>query len=322
MRDECPVDGATIPPPMNQSGGWSTPPVSPLPGRERVMSTTAAAAPTDRDGEGFMRFHSLYSHGFARVAACTADVHVADPLRNADSIISVARRCSEQGVAVALFPELSMSGYALDDLLGQDAVLDAVHQGLARILEASTDLLPVLIVGAPLRHRARLFNTAVVIHRGDVLGVIPKLHLPNYREFYERRQFASGHGIIGLEIDVAGRRAPFGADLLFEADDVNGLTIGVEICEDMFMPVPPSTALALAGATVLVNLSGSPITIGRAETRSLLCRSQSMRCLAAYLYAAAGQGESTTDLSWDGQTSIFESGSFSVRVTGSPRTPS
>jgi NAD+ synthase (glutamine-hydrolysing) len=153
-----------------------------------------------------------------------------------------------------------------------------------------------------------LFNTAVVIHRGRVLGVVPKMHLPNYREFYERRQFASGHGITGLDIAVAGRRPPFGTDLLFEAGDVVGLTIGVEICEDMFMPVPPSGALALAGATVLLNLSGSPITIGRAETRNLLCRSQSVRCLAAYLYAAAGQGESTTDLSWDGQTSIFENG--------------
>ena len=255
-----------------------------------------------------MTFHSLYGHGFARVAACTADVHIADPLGNAESIVSMARRCSELGVAVAVFPELSVTGYALDDLFGQDALLDAVHAGLQRVIEASTDLLPVLIVGAPLRHRARLFNTAVVIHRGRVLGVVPKLHLPNYREFYERRQFASGDGVTGLDITVAGQPAPFGTDLLFESIDVAGLTIGVEICEDMFMPVPPSSALALAGATVLVNLSGSPITIGRSDTRSLLCRSQSLRCLAAYLYAAAGQGESTTDLSWDGQTSIYENG--------------
>ena len=109
----------------------------------------------------------------------------------------------------------------------------------------------MIIVGAPLRHQARLFNTAVVIHRGEVLGVVPKLHLPNYREFYERRQFASGDGITGLQITVAGRTAPFGTDLLFAATDVAGLTIGVEICEDMFVPVPPSSGLALAGATVL-----------------------------------------------------------------------
>src|SRR6478672_395366 len=255
-----------------------------------------------------MTFHSLYAHGFVRVAACTADVHIADPIRNADGILDVARRCSGQGVAVALFPELALTGYAIDDLLGQDALLTAVHEGLRRLVEASKDLLTVHIVGAPLRQQNRLFNTAVVIHRGQVLGVVPKLHLPNYREFYERRQFASGDGIVGLTIDVAGSRVAFGTDLLFAATDVRGLTIGVEICEDMFVPVPPSSELALAGATVLLNLSGSPITIGRADTRSHLCRTQSMRCLAAYLYAAAGQGESTTDLSWDGQTSIFENG--------------
>jgi len=257
-----------------------------------------------------MTFSSLYAHGFARVAACTADVFIADPVRNAESIAAASGRCSAQGVAVALFPELALTGYAIDDLLGQDALLDAVHEGLGALIAASTELLPVIIVGAPLRHQARLFNTAVVIHRGKVLGVVPKLHLPNYREFYERRQFASGRGIVGLEITVAGQPAPFGPDLLFAARDVPGLIVGVEICEDMFVPVPPSSGLALAGATVLTNLSGSPITIGRADTRSVLCRTQSMRCLAAYLYAAAGQGESTTDLSWDGQTSIFENGTL------------
>ncbi|MDN5803408.1 MAG: NAD(+) synthase [Microlunatus sp.] len=260
-----------------------------------------------------MSFDSLYAHGFARVAACTADVFIAEPARNAASVTDIGQRLSAEGVAVAVFPELTLTGYAIEDLLGQDALLDAVHDGLAAILEASIDLLPVLIVGAPLRHRARLVNTAVVIHRGRVLGVVPKIHLPTYREFYERRQFASGHAITGLEITVAGQQAPFGTDLLFEANDVQGLTVGVEICEDMYVPVPPSSGLALAGATVLANLSGSPITIGRADTRSVLCRTQSTRCLAAYLYAAAGQGESTTDLSWDGQTAIFENGAELVQ---------
>lgn len=255
-----------------------------------------------------MSFASLYSHGFARVAACTADVFIADPARNAASVIEVARRCSDEGVAVAVFPELALTGYAVEDLLGQQALLDAVHAGLAAVVAASADLLPVIVVGAPLRHRERLFNTAVVVHRGAVLGVVPKLHLPTYREFYERRQFAAGEGIVGESIEVAGGSAPFGVDLLFPATDVPGLTLGVEVCEDMFVPVPPSSGLALAGATVLANLSGSPITIGRSDTRTLLASSQSMRCLAAYVYAAAGQGESTTDLSWDGQTSIFENG--------------
>ncbi len=255
-----------------------------------------------------MTFRSLYAHGFARVAACTADVWIADPSRNAAGIASVAGQCSAEGVAVALFPELSLTGYAIDDLLGQQAMLDAVHDAVGELCAATADLLPAIIVGAPLRHRDRLFNTAVVLHKGSVLGVVPKIHLPTYREFYERRQFASGDGAVGLTIPVAGQEVPFGTDLLFGSADVPGLTVGVEICEDMFVPVPPSSGLALAGATVLMNLSGSPITIGRADTRGLLCRAQSMRCLSAYVYAAAGQGESTTDLSWDGQTSIFESG--------------
>jgi NAD+ synthase (glutamine-hydrolysing) len=253
-------------------------------------------------------FRSLYQHGFARVAACTIGVGIADPASNADAVLRVARQCHDRGVAVAVFPELCLTGYAVDDLLGQDALLDAVHSAAARLLSASVDLLPMLVVGAPVRHRNRLFNVALVIHRGELLGVVPKIHLPNYREFYERRQFTSGHGVTGATIRVGGVSAPFGTDLMFAADDVEGLTVGVEICEDMFVPVPPSSSLALAGATVLLNLSGSPVTIGRSETRTLLCRTQSLRCLAAYLYSAAGHGESTTDLSWDGQTTVVENG--------------
>ena len=262
------------------------------------------------------RFDSLYAHGFARVAACATVSRVADPLANAGTILEAARRCHEDGVAVALFPELSLSGYAIDDLLGQDALLDAVMDAAELLVAESAELSPVLVVGAPLRSQARLFNTALVIHRGELLGVVPKIHLPTYREFYERRQFVSGENIRGQQISVGTRSAPFGVDLLFPATDVRGLTLGVEICEDMFVPVPPSSGLALAGATLLVNMSGSPITIGRADTRSLLARSQSMRCLAGYVYAAAGQGESTTDLSWDGQTSIFENG---VALAEGPR---
>ncbi|GGM07646.1 NAD(+) synthase [Nakamurella endophytica] len=251
---------------------------------------------------------SLYRHGFGRVAACTLRTALADPDGNAASIVDVTRDLDREGVAVALFPELSMTGYSLEDLFGQDVVLDAVHGAIGRLLAETADLLPLIVVGAPLRHRERLYNTAVVLHRGRLLGVVPKIHLPNYREFYERRQFASGAGVVGEQIQVAGRTVPFGTDLLFECQDVAGLTVGVEICEDMFVPVPPSAGLALAGATVLLNLSGSPITIGRSTTRNLLCRSQSVRTLSAYLYAAGGTGESTTDLSWDGQTSIFENG--------------
>jgi NAD+ synthase (glutamine-hydrolysing) len=255
-----------------------------------------------------MSFHSIYEHGFARMAACVTVSHVADPTANAAAILAAARACDDQAVAVAVFPELCLSGYAIEDLVKQDPLLDAVERGLATIVKASAELMPVLVIGAPLRFGLRIYNCAVVIHYGQILGVVPKSYLPTYREFYEGRHFASGAGVTGREITIGDMTAPFGTDLLFAATDVPGLVIGVEICEDMWIPVTPASELALAGATVLVNLSGSPITVGRARSRALLCRSTSSRCLAAYIYAAAGAGESTPDLSWDGQTSIYENG--------------
>ncbi|HZR85894.1 MAG TPA: NAD(+) synthase [Bradyrhizobium sp.] len=255
-----------------------------------------------------MSFHSIYRHGFARAAACVTVSRVADPTANAAAILEAARVCHARAAAVAVFPELCLSGYAIEDLVMQDPLLDSVERGLAGIVQASSEIMTVLIVGAPLRFGARIYNCAVVVHRGSILGAVPKVYLPTYREFYEGRHFASGAGIADAEIAIDGTLAPFGVDLLFEAVDVPGLAIGVEICEDMWIPVTPASELALAGATVLANLSGSPITIGRARARALLCQSCSARCLAAYLYAAAGAGESTTDLAWDGQTSIYENG--------------
>jgi NAD+ synthase (glutamine-hydrolysing) len=254
-----------------------------------------------------MNFRSVYQHGFARVAACTTRIAIADPPANADVVLREARECAEEGAALALFPELNLTGYSIEDLLLQDAVLDGVEAAVARIVEGSADLLPVIVFGAPLRHRNRIYNCAIVVHRGRVLGVVPKSYLPTYREFYERRQLAPGDAERG-EIRIAGADVPFGPNLLFAAEDVPGLVVHVEVCEDMWVPVPPSAEAALAGATVLLNLSGSPITVGRAEDRKLMCRSASSRCLAAYVYAAGGQGESTTDLSWDGQTMIHENG--------------
>ncbi|MGH6682014.1 MAG: NAD(+) synthase [Bradyrhizobium sp.] len=255
-----------------------------------------------------MSFYAIYRQGFARVAACVTVSSVADPTANAAAILETARACHQRSAAVAVFPELCLSGYAIEDLVMQDALLDAVERELGAIASASRELMTVLVVGAPLRYRARLYNCAAVIHRGRILEIVPKTYLPSYREFYEGRHFASGAGIAGLALSVAGREVPFGVDLLFEAEDVAGLTIGVEICEDMWIPVTPASELALAGATVLANLSGSPITIGRARSRALLAQSCSARCLAAYIYTAAGAGESTTDLAWDGQTSIYENG--------------
>ncbi|WP_278102579.1 NAD(+) synthase [Microbacterium proteolyticum] len=266
-------------------------------------------------------FENVYRHGFARVAACTIPVAIADPATNAEAVLSSARECDADGVAVAVFPELCLSGYAIDDLVMQDPLLDAVEAAVARIVAASADLLPVLLVGAPLRHGNRLYNCAVVVHRGRILGVAPKSYLPTYREFYEQRWYARGDDQVGQHIVVAGDTVPFGPDLLFDAADVPGLTVHAEVCEDVWVPIPPSSPAALAGATVLANLSGSPITIGRADDRNLLSQSQSMRCLAAYAYAAAGPGESTNDVSWDGQTMIYEGGQLLATTERFPDGP-
>ncbi|MCS0497050.1 NAD(+) synthase [Ancylobacter sp. MQZ15Z-1] len=253
-------------------------------------------------------FNCLYSHGFARVAACVPRGTVADPDFAATEVLELAAEGDRRKVAVMLFPELGLSSYAIDDLLFQDALLDEVERALARIIDASRELFPVLVVGAPLRHAGRLFNAAAVIHRGALLGVVPKSYLPNYREFYERRHFTPGLGRRGEQAVIAGRPAPFGVDLLFRSEGTIPLTFHVEICEDIWVPLPPSTRAAMAGAELLLNLSASNITIGKAEARRLLCASQSAHCVAAYAYSAAGPGESTTDLAWDGHAAIFENG--------------
>ncbi|MGL5867328.1 MAG: NAD(+) synthase [Dermatophilaceae bacterium] len=262
-----------------------------------------------------MEFRNAYAQGFARVAACTVPVALGDPAANVERIVEQVAALHHDGVAVALFPELALSGYALDDLLLQDVLLDAVDAAVVSLAAATQRLLPLVVVGAPVRHGNRLYNCAVVIHRGEVLGVAPKSFLPNYREFYEKRQFASGAGHHGQFLvrphwpgaDSDGE-IPFGPDLVFTADDVPDLAVHAEVCEDLWVPVPPSAEAAMAGATVLLNLSASPITVGRARDRHLLARSASARCLAAYLYAAASAGESSTDLSWDGMTMVYELG--------------
>ncbi len=265
-----------------------------------------------------MSFRSIYQHGFARVAACTLRTHIGEPMSNAAAVLALLGPLHERGVALATFPELALSAYAIDDLLLQESLSRQVVAAVEHLIEASKTLMPVILVGAPLIHNGRLYNCALAIHRGRLLGVAPKVHLPNYREFYERRHFASGEGTEGSEIAVGRHRAPFGPDLLFMAEDVADLIIHAEICEDLWVPIPPSSAAALSGATVLANLSASNITIGKADTRRLLCRSQSARCLSAYIYSAAGVGESSTDLAWDGQTSIFENGEILLE---SPRFP-
>ena len=287
------------------------------------MTETVPVAVTDAvtDPAPAIEFLSAYDQGFARVAAVTLPVVPVDPAANAAAIIEQARALAVDGVCLAAFPELCLTGYAIDDLLLSDVLLSDVLTAIETLRAASADLLTALVVGAPLRLGDRLYNCALVIQGGRVRGVAPKSYLPTYREFYEKRHFAPGDALpAGVEsIELPGvrsgsdgaepvARVPFGANLLFEVDDVPGLTFHVEVCEDMWVPVPPSSLAALAGATVLVNISGSPITVGRAEDRELLARSSSARGLAAYVYAAAGQGESSTDLAWDGQTLVYENG--------------
>jgi NAD+ synthase (glutamine-hydrolysing) len=264
-------------------------------------------------------FHALHTHGFVRAAACTPVVAVGDPGFNAAETLVLAREGHARGCDLMLFPELGLSAYAIDDLLLQDALLARVEAEIAGLAAASRELAPVLIVGAPVQHSGALYNSAVVIARGKILGVVPKSFLPNYREFYENRWFAPGAGISGLTVRLAGQDAPFGTDLVFEAADLAGFSFAAEICEDFWAPTPPSTRAALAGALILCNLSASNIVVGKADERELLCASQSMRCQAAYLYSAAGPGESTTDLAWDGQATIHELGRLMAKTERFPQ---
>jgi NAD+ synthase (glutamine-hydrolysing) len=251
-------------------------------------------------------FDSVYSHGFIRAAVCVPLLRVSDPGYNMERTVKVAHRASDMHAAVALFPELGISAYSNEDLFHQDALLDAAKSALALLVKESQDLSAVLIVGAPLRFEGRLFNCAVVIYRGRVLGIVPKTYLPNYREFYEKRQFSAARDTISREVPFLNEPVPFGNDLVFDAVNVEGFTLHVELCEDIWAPISPSSYGALAGATVLANLSASNITVGKTDYRRLLCASQSAKCIAAYLYSAAGLGESTTDLAWDGYAVIYE----------------
>jgi NAD+ synthase (glutamine-hydrolysing) len=264
-------------------------------------------------------FFSIHRQGMVRVAACTPRIHVGDPASNAGETLDLMRQGEKRHVDLMLFPELGLSAYAIDDLLLQDALLDAVEKAIARIAEASRDLGHVTIVGAPIRRNQRLYNCGVVIARGKVVGVVPKSFLPNYREFYENRWFSPGAGLRGLQVQLAGESVPFGTDLLFAAAAFADFTFHVEICEDFWTATPPSARGALAGAHILCNLSASNVVIGKAEDRAMLCASQSMRCHAAYVYSASGPGESTTDLAWDGQATIHEMGSLLAATERFPR---
>ena len=257
-------------------------------------------------------FFSLHQHGFVRVAAATPRLRVADPAFNAANTIDMAREAAAQGVSILVFPELGLSAYAIDDLLQQAALLQAVESAVADLAEKTRDLSTLMFVGAPVRAGGRLYNAAIAVQRGRLLAGFPKTYLPNYREYYEKRYFSSGAGAVPPTLWLAGQDMPFGSDILLRATDLPDVVVHAEVCEDVWAPVPPSIAASLAGATVLVNLSASNATVGKSDYRHALCRVHSSRCVAAYLYSAAGRGESTTDLAWDGQAMIYENGALLI----------
>jgi len=262
-------------------------------------------------------FTNLYAHNFIRTAVALPEVRIADPQFNATQTISLLEQAMEEKVLLAAFPELGLSAYSCEDLFHQQTLLDGCLSALGRILDASRSIPVIGIVGLPLRIDGLLFNCAVPFYKGRPLGIAPKTYLPNYREFYELRQFTPADYTLRDSVDLLGHSGvPFGNRLLFHAENQPLLTFHVEICEDVWVPIPPSTHAALAGATVLVNLSASNITVGKADYRRQLVANQSGRCLAAYLYSAAGVGESTTDLAWDGHGMIYENG---TRVAESER---
>jgi NAD+ synthase (glutamine-hydrolysing) len=263
-------------------------------------------------------FQSIYRHGFVRVAVATPRVEVASPAMNLEGTLELAREAAARQAVLAVFPELGLSAYSNEDLFQQDALLDASLEALAKLVGASRSLPVTLVAGLPLRADGRLFNCAVVVHRGRILGAVPKSYLPNYREFYEKRQFAPAAQALSKSLQLLGQDVPFGSQLLFAATNEPGFVMHAEICEDLWVPLPPSTLASLAGATVLANLSASDITVGKADYRRLLCASQSAKCVAACLFSAAGPGESTTDLAWDGHALVYENGE---RLAESQRFP-
>ncbi len=260
-------------------------------------------------------FYAIHRHGLIRVAAATPLGSVGDTAFNAEQTIALAEQADARGVDLLVFPELNLSSYAIDDLHLQSAQQRAADEALGAVAAATKGMRTVLLVGVALPRNGRLYNCAVAVARGEILGVVPKTFLPNYREYYEKRWFASGAGLTGLSIDVAGQCVPFGTDLVFAARDRAGFVIHAEICEDYWAPTPPSTAGALAGALICCNLSASNIVVGKARERAMLCAAQSARGVCAYVYSAAGPGESTTEVAWDGQGMIHELGELIAEST-------
>jgi len=255
-------------------------------------------------------FFNLYRHGFARMAVATPLVRVGDPHYNLDATAALMHEAAREKAILAVFPELGLSAYTCDDLFHQQALIEGAEEALKEILRRTRNMPLAALVGLPVAVDGLLYNCAALVCRGRLVGVVPKTYLPNYREFYEGRQFTPGDTARRGEIRLAGQQAPFGTDLLFRLLELPKLVLHVEICEDLWVPAPPSSFAALAGASVIANLSASNVVIGKEGYRHQLVANQSARCLAAYLYSAAGLGESTTDLAWDGHALVYENGTL------------
>ncbi len=247
--------------------------------------------------------------GFLKTAAATPTIRVADPAYNAQEIAGLLKQAARQGVKFLVFPELCLTGYTCGDLFLQPLLLSGAEQGLAEILEESKSLPLLAAVGLPVAVEGKLYNCAAVFSQGKLLGLVPKLHIPNYSEFYEQRHFTSGAGTAG-EVTLCGQTVPFGEKLLFRCEDFPLFTAGFEICEDLWVAQPPSGDLAEAGALVIGNLSASDEMIGKEDYRRQLVSSQSARLVSGYVYADAGYGESSTDLIFAGHNLIGENGSI------------
>ena len=256
------------------------------------------------------QFFNPYAHGLVRLAVATPLVRIGDPEYNLAATLELLKQAAGEKVTLAVFPELGLSAYTCEDLFHQQALLEAAEEALRKLLGRTRSLPLAALVGLPVALDGQLYNCAALIAQGRLVGVVPKTYLPNYREFYEARQFTPGDAARAGEIELAGQRAPFGTSLLFRHRTLRDFVVHVEICEDLWVPAPPSCFAVLAGATVLANLSASNIVTGKERFRHQLVGNQSARCIAAYLYSAAGQGESTTDLAWDGHALIYENGTL------------
>ena len=250
--------------------------------------------------------------GFVKIAAATPDLRVADCAYNASEIVKLAKQAAAKGAHLVVFPELCLTGYTCGDLFLQRTLLDGALAALDTVCRETAALNAAVVVGLPLVHQGKLFNVAAVLCGGKIEGIVPKQFIPNYSEFYEQRHFVSGAGVPFQTISLLGQDTLFagGEPLLFQCADMPEFTLGVEICEDLWVANPPSTRLAQAGATVIVNLSASDEIIGKASYRRDLVRQQSARLLCAYLYADAGFGESTQDLVFAGHDLIAENGAL------------